>query len=343
MAVIIEDQSLVTALGAHPDMLRSAVAAGMSGFRHCTLVADSEPVTMAPVPDAVLELPLPAPFPGMSPPHIRLLKIAAFALSELAPRLPAGPLPLFLAGPEHYYAENRVSSTFIHHLVEATGVDLDYRNSRYFAEGRAGGIKALAAAMHRLEQGDLPCVLVGGIDTFHDVRTISALKKQWRLLGDASVGGMVPGEGAGFLVLTRRSEVGRSRAALNPPCFGIEPGHLFGHQPYTAEALAGVVQEAVSEMVAPVATIYSSNNGEYHYQRELTLARLRLKASRVRDYRLCHLAEHVGDLGAASAMVALALAATEPDPTGASVVCASSDSGARAAVVIHPNGSFGHH
>ncbi len=298
---------------------------------------------MASVPDAVLKLPLRAPFPGMSPPHIRLLKMAAFALSELAPRLPVGQLPLFLAGPEPYYAENRVSSTFIRHLVDATGVRLDYRNSRYFAEGRAGGIKAVAAAMDRLAQGDLTCVLVGGIDTFYDVRTISALKKQWRLLGDASIGGMVPGEGAGFLLLTTQSENSRSHLALSPPCFGFEQGHLFGQHAYTADALAGVIQQAVAEMASPVTTLYSSNNGEYHYQRELTVARLRLKASRVREYRLHHLAEHVGDLGAASAIVALALAASEPNPQGASLVCASSDSGPRAAVAISPDYSFAQH
>jgi len=335
------DHSFVTALGAHPVMLGSAMAAGMSGFQHSDLFGDSAPMTLASVPDAVLDVPLQAPFAGMSPPHIRLLKIAAFALTDLAPRLPENPLPLFLAGPEHYYPENRVSPAFIKHLLNATGVNLDQRNSRYFAEGRAGGIRALGAAMEYSAQGEAPYVLVGGIDTYCDPRTLSSLKKQWRLLGDASIGGMVPGEGAGFLLLKapESSADNGNQLMLVPPHFGFERGHMFSSQPYSAETLANVMHQAVKRLDTPAANLYSSDNGEYHYQRELTLARLRHQGAFAPDYHLARLAEHVGDLGAAFVPVALALAASEPEPPGATVVCASSDCGHRAVVCAYPASS----
>ncbi|WP_347329813.1 beta-ketoacyl synthase N-terminal-like domain-containing protein [Marinimicrobium locisalis] len=342
MTAVICDQSFVTPLGAHPAMLASAIAAGMSGFQHSDLFGEQTPVTFAPVPQAVLDVPLKAPFPGMSPPHIRLLKIAAFALADLTPRLPDTSVPLLLAGPEQYYPQNRVSPPFIQHLINATGLKLDRRNSRYFAEGRAGGLRALGAAMELLAQGDVPYVLVGGIDTFCDARTLSGLKKQWRLLGDASIGGMVPGEGAGFLLLKASgpSEANVGQFVLAPPQFGFEQGHLFSSQPYTAETLANVLRQAVKTLATPAASLYSSENGEHHYQRELTLARLRHKGAFTPDHKLVRLAEHVGDLGAAFAPVALALAASEPEPSGPTVVCASSDSGPRAVVWGYPGHQY---
>lgn len=332
MTVTVLDQSLVTALGAHPEMLQSAMSAGMSGFRHCDPVGAGESITLAPVPEAVLQVPLKAPFPGLSPPHIRLLKIAAFALAELAPRLPNKALPLLLAGPERYYPQNRINAAFIRHLVDATGLPLDYPNSRYFGEGRAGGLRALAAGVEALEREEHDHVLVGGIDTFHDARTIGALKKQWRLLGDASIGGLVPGEGAGFLLLTRRDDPPMDRLMLSRPHFGFEQGHLFGQAPYSGDVLAQVLRQALKEVAAPPVALYSSENGEHHYQRELTVARLRHKAAFVPDYPVIRLAETVGDLGAAFAPVALALAASEPDSEGPLVLHASSDSGPRAVV-----------
>ena len=84
--------SLLTPLGADLDMVKTAIDAGISGYQQCSIFDNDESLTrFSPVPDDALNVAIPKTLPGMSPPQIRLLRLAIFALTDLASQLP--PLP----------------------------------------------------------------------------------------------------------------------------------------------------------------------------------------------------------------------------------------------------------
>ena len=333
--------SMLTPLGADPLMVKTAIDAGISSYQYCPLAGkDEPPIQFSPVPDGALNIRLPDMLPGMSPPHIRLLKLAAFALADLAPQLPDVPLPLFLAGPEPYYGHTALNQNFLSHLAKATGVALDIGNSRCISLGRAGSIEAIATAFKFFSASDAHYALVGGIDSFYDLRTLGILGDSRRLSGHGSFDGFVPGEGAGFLLLISphapEAQRANSLLTLQLPATVYEPGNLLGSAPYTAEALAAAFQHAISVTEGMVNTLYSSENGEMHYTKELTVARQRLQQRIAAGCKLYRPAEYFGDLGAAFAPVAIGLATVDIQAGGnqKTLVYASSDGGYRSALCL---------
>jgi len=123
--------SMLTPLGADLEVVKAAIDAGINSYRQCALLGgDYEAlIRFSPVPDGA-QVRIPPMLPGMSLPQTRLLKLAIFALTDLAPQLLKIPLTLFLAGPQHYYQRTTLNHTFINHLAKSAGVTLDISNSR---------------------------------------------------------------------------------------------------------------------------------------------------------------------------------------------------------------------
>jgi len=336
--------SMLTPLGADLEMVKTAIDAGISSYQQCALSGDDEAlIQFSPVPDGALQVRIPPMLPGMGLPQTRLLKLAIFALTDLAPQLPKIPLALFLAGPQRYYQHTALNRTFINHLTKSAGVTLDISNSRCINTGRAGVIDAIATAFKYFDATHAHHALIGGIDSFYDPRTLDILQKNRRLSGKDSFDGFVPGEGAAFLLLTspHAPEAIRNKSLLklHEPATVYEPGHLLGEAPYTAEALASAFQQAMATTDAPINTLYSSENGEMHYTRELSVATLRQQYRMDAQYKTHRPAEYFGDLGAAFAPVAIGLASTtiNTQPETATIVYASSDGGSRAALCLSAN------
>lgn len=329
--------SMLTPIGADSTMVKAAVDVGMNTYQDCDLLVPGEAaVKFSPVPAGALKIPLPALLPVMSPPQIRLLQLAAFALADIEPQLPAMPIPLFLAGPEPYYPQCGLNPIFIKHLLKATGVSLDLGNSRYIATGRSGVIEAIVTAFKYFAATNAHYALVGGVDSFYDIRTLGILEENKRLPGENSYDGFVPGEAAAFLLLVSpkapESVRKNSLAILHEPAIVRESGHLLSDAPYTAEAMANAVRQATARIDIPIDILYTSENGEMHYTREMTVANLRNQPKLSANYRICRPAECFGDIGAASAAVAIGLASV--DIKTAALICASADGGPRGAICV---------
>ncbi len=328
--------SLLTPLGASPLMVKTAMNACINTYQACDFLGDSDSgIKFSPIPAGALNIRTPNILPGMSPPHIRLLKFATFALADLVPQLPHEAIPLFLAGPEPYYPQRGVNQTFIKHLVASTGVNLDLVNSRYIATGRSGVIAAIETAFKYFKASGAHYALIGGIDSYHDVRTMGMLSEKRRLSDEGSFDGFVPSEAAAFLLLVSpfapEDMLQRSLLMLHQPAIVREPGHLLGNGLYTAEAMASAVRDATAEMAMPIDTLYSSENGEMHYTREVTVATLRNHLKLSPSCTMFRPAEYFGDVGAAFAAVAIGLATVNPTTT---LICASSDGGPRGAICV---------
>lgn len=310
-----------------------------------------QPYIAGTVPDDALE-PLVPPLAGaVTARESRMLRLAQAALEEtlgvgawLEPGRPpaaSGPVPLLLALPE---SDQGVSpARFLDRLDQQAPGLIDRARSVAAPRGRAAGLMALREAGTRLRRGDAQAVLVGGVDCLVDLAVLARLDRAGRLRTELNSDGLTPGEGAGFVLLTRgdghAGDDAPPLAALRAVHHAVEPGHLHAQAPYLGEGLAQAVGGLIdgAELPGPVASVYLSFNGERYWAREFGVARLRRAAAFADDARIEHPAECFGDLGAAHGAVLLALAAHalhhghRPSP---GLVCAASDHGDRAAALL---------
>ena len=275
----------------------------------------------------------------------RMLRMAHVALEEaLAPlQGKAAPMPLLLGLPEQHTTLPLQPKKFLAHLdMQAPGL-LDTENSVAVSRGRAGGLMALREAAARLTRGDVPFVLVGGVDSLVDLYVLGTLDLQGRIRNEVNSDGFSPSEGAAFLLLTlgatAQSHGLKPLASLLGYAQGHEAGHLYAEDKYLGEGLAGTFASLFAETPPPqpIGSVYGSFNGERYWAREFGVARLRHSKAFVPDHQMEHPAECFGDMGSAQgpALAALAAHAVQQGYRQAPcLVYASSDYGDRAASLL---------
>ncbi len=339
---------MITPLGANVEMTTAAVRAGISAYQEIDYFDKNyNKIKMAMVPEAALENGLNEVLlkGDLSAKQARMLQLATCALYELIPTLSnISKVPLFLAGPEKMGVnDHNINKQLIENIAYQSGVNIDLDNSRIISTGRAGGLSAIQLAFRYFESIDQDYVLVGGIDTYYDKFVLDSLDKTDRLLCGTAMDGFVPGEAAGFLLLTRHPErasrYGDHTAFLYEPGNGIETGHLMSEQPYRGEGLDQAFKQTLQHYTGPeIATIYASMNGENHWAKECGVALLRNKAYFQDFITVEHYADCYGDLGAVTGII-LAGIITEKIKKGQSsapsLIYCSSDRAQRAAVVMH--------
>jgi 3-oxoacyl-[acyl-carrier-protein] synthase I len=328
--------SVITAVGPTGETTAAAVKAGISAYADSSYISrHREPLKMAKVPDDAL----PALVDTLRN-TARLGEREKRAVKLMAPVVTTAldaagidnPIACFLAAPEPMPGVNSVATPLLlDALVAQTGVRLDRTHSRVIATGRAGGFHAITQAFQFLASSPQSFALVGGVDTFQDVRLLSRLDGEQRILFNGNPSGFVPGEAAGFLLLGKLSTV-ESRTTIFPPGEAMEEGHMYSDQPYRGEGLALAVKDALQCAAGTgIRKIYSSLNGEDFFVKELGVAMSR-NQSALADAVVHHPADCLGDVGAASAAIAIAL--IEQNAPGNYLAYGSSDGPYRAAVCI---------
>ncbi|CAD5373640.1 3-oxoacyl-(acyl-carrier-protein) synthase-1 [Rubrivivax sp. A210] len=253
------------------------------------------------------------------------------------------PLPLLLGLPEHHTTQPIDAARFLQRLALQANLPLELRQSTAAPRGRAAALMALRTASARLQRGDCPYVLVGGVDSLVDLYVLGTLDREGRVRNEANSDGLSPGEGAGFVLLctaqTAQQRGLQPLAWLQGAAAGQEAGHLYAEDEYLGEGLAGAFAALLAEAPpkAPIGCVYASFNGERYWAREYGVARLRNAAAFDPEHAVEHPAECFGDLGAAHGAVLLALAAQGVAAgyrRSPCLVFASSDHADRAAALI---------
>lgn len=275
---------------------------------------------------------------GLNARQVRMLKLADPALKEVLSNVNE-PVPLFLAGPEPLPVSNSplpMRSVFLKHLQMQTEITLDFDNSKVFPMGRAAVFCALESAFEFLQNSsEKQSVLIGGVDTYWHPMTINALLKEKRIQTEpGQADAFVPGEGAGFLLLTKDENFRHHRKILRPG-FAEELGHRYSEEPYQGDGLSQAFSQALLDFPAiangTIQQVYSSLNGESFGAKELGVAMIRNSNLIDPDCLLMHPADCYGDLGAASGAVLLALSSMKKAP----ILCyASSEQAFRGAACV---------
>jgi len=215
--------------------------------------------------------------------------------------------------------------------------------AQVFDQGHVSGMLALERGVALLQEGSIGFCIIGGIESYFDDGRLTALGEAGRLLGDDNPWGFAPGEGAGFLLLTR-GDVAR-RLQLEPLARVVaaastsEPiNHAEGV--CTGEGLSrcfGQVLDVLPQE-SRVDQLLGDLNGEPHRAEELGYALCRHGERLVDHDRVSSPATCWGDLGAASGTL-LVMLATQwglmDRLAGPLSLCwCSDDRGARAGVLL---------
>ncbi len=280
----------------------------------------------------------------------RLIKMALPSVAEACAQASMSKiLPVVLALPE--MAEPLLANLAddFNHLLQAVihkaepWAHLEY--SRTLHRGRAAGIDAIDFVFNYLYDEKYEYVLLGGSDSHLHLSRLDHLNAHNRLLTDNQADGFAPGEGDCFLLLTRHPHLAHTRngyaISLCRPGLADESGHLYSNLPYLGTALDTAFKIALNNAThcdgQLVSAIYSSMNGERYWSKEYGVAQLRNHGAFSAGASVHHPADAIGDLGAATAPLLIALAAEHlftQQSAFCHLVTASSDYGRRAAVIL---------
>lgn len=344
--IVVTGAGLVTAVGHESNMASAAVWAGISRLAEIKdFVAENDAMTAGGVvagvtnglggKERLLSLALPA------------ASEALFAAEEFWEDLPLaeGKLFLSLAPPERPDVEEFDKETLAGFLEETAMQEIPA--VEIVREGHSGGILALSKAVELLRAGTVAVCVVGGVDSLVDAPTLSWLEDAGRLKTDDRAQGFCTGEAAGFLVVETASAARRRGAPalceILGALHGAEEAHLFSDRPLVGKGLAAAVNGLLANRgmtAGGIDLILCDLNGEHYRMKEWGLAQGRIFDGSAPLPELRHPAESIGDVGAASAAVLVAIGATVLKQKlfgGRSIlVWTSADAGGRGCALLGP-------
>jgi 3-oxoacyl-[acyl-carrier-protein] synthase-1 len=247
--------------------------------------------------------------------------LARFALREIAAKLQPvrgelGGVPLFLSMPEPRWGFSHADADAIAGaLVDGVELDSWSIDVRPVLEGHAGGLRAMQLARERLLAGSAGLCLVGGVDSYLHSETLRWLESERRLSRTGVRTGFAPGEGAVMIALTagRRSLGSRlpALAYVREVGYAQEPRALDSQEGTLGEGLTAAVR-SIARAMRPgeqVSDVYGDINGERHRTEDWGFTLLRLPQLFRDGSQFLTTVPQCGDLGAASALLHVVLAA----------------------------------
>ena len=206
--------------------------------------------------------------------------------------------------------------------------------------GRVAGAIALDFAMKVMHAEQIPYCVIAGVDTLLTGPTLAAYEEKMRLLTGDNSNGFIPGE-AGAAILVAPAVTSKPGDLLvHGIGFGLEQATIEAELPLRADGLVAAITDALAASAMSMGDIdfrITDANGEQYWFKETSLAVSRLLRTRKEEFDIWHLADCLGEIGAATvpATLALALAATRKHyAPGRRILCHfGNDSGRRAAVI----------
>ena len=227
------------------------------------------------------------------------------------------------------------------YLAKAAGTALDVPGCRVVPSGRAAALVALELAIGALEQDPTRPVVVGGIDTYLDLKLLASLDAERRILGPDVSDGFIPGEGASFLVLAHPSAATGDGlpVMISAAASAQDAGHRSGSAPARGEGLATAIELLRSRLSdpGPVGTVFAGLNGESFDAKQWGVARVRHADFFAPDAVESHPADCFADAGAATGALLLSLGATalaRAQRRGPALIWAASDGETRSCALL---------
>ncbi|GEL75584.1 hypothetical protein [Myxococcus virescens] len=282
----------------------------------------------------------------------RMAAVGASALEEvlakLTPALPPRSLdvPVLVGLPEERPGWKAADASRVAASLSALGSARLNLQVEPRLMGHASALEGLRDAVTRLGRTSrCPLVIVGGIDSYHDVQTLAWLRERSQWLEEGARAGFAPGEAAAFVAVMSAPDARRWRLAPHATVRTVATAHETKRIHTDDLNLGEGLTAAVGETLAPlegtsetVAAIHSDLNGERYRSEEWGFVALRLGAS-FRDASAVHTpVSSCGEVGAATGAMNLVLCAQAWQRRYASgpraLLWGSSEAGLRAAALL---------
>jgi 3-oxoacyl-[acyl-carrier-protein] synthase-1 len=340
MSAVIGATHVLCAIGSGTDQVWASARAGVAriGSSH-VMDRHFEPIQMGLVPEDGLGALTPEidglPLPSRAR---RMLRLAAPSFQAVAKDI-GRPVPVFIGLPALTPAEAPWIVHMPAYLQKLANVPIDLQRSAIVPHGRAAGLMALELALNAIATDPNATAIVGGVDTYLDLRLLGTLDQEQRILGQRVMDGFIPGEGAAFCVLSRGGSNG-PRVVVNGVASSMDEGHRYGTAPAKGEGLAialAQLRQRNGQLSGPIGTTFAGFNGESFDAKLWGVARLRHNDFFAPTMAVEHPADKYGDAGAATGAILVALAAQSLSSgarPGPALVWAASDREPRACAVV---------
>jgi 3-oxoacyl-[acyl-carrier-protein] synthase-1 len=249
----------------------------------------------------------------------RMTALAVTALADCmkgAPLLGKSPLPVVLGLPEPETGAPVDGQKLAQAVLGAgTGWPLQLADGGLLPTGRAAFFQALCRAGELLASHRSPWILVGAVDSLCDRESLRMLAAQGRTLGGPHRDGIIPGEGAGFMLLGRMGEQQARAMPVRGLVLGCtlaeETRHFLQSQPGLGHGLTEAFRRLRTHPVAGTRRMdffLSCQPTEAFWGREFAYAYLRNGALLPEPLTGEGIAESLGDPGAASGIIQAGMA-----------------------------------
>jgi len=262
-----------------------------------------------------------AAVPGVDPLLPLAERLQALALGALVPLagaarmrradLPRTALLLALPWPDAAVAGAGVETGFPGALQRAAGLR-GFRAVCVRSSGHTAVFELLAEASALLAAGEVDACLLVAVDSYLSEDRLRPLDEAYRVKSERNVDGFVPGEAAVALLL-EPLDAARRRGAdvvavISGVALGSEPRGILSDRQSTGAGLTSALREVLAEASEP-AWVLCDLNGESYRAFEWGLAVTRLPQQLGTVAGLTHPADCLGDVGAATGGVLLAVVA----------------------------------
>jgi 3-oxoacyl-[acyl-carrier-protein] synthase-1 len=340
--------SVLCAAGRGADQVWASVRAGAAHITNSLVMnRQFEAIRMGLIPENALE-PVSPELESLSLPSrpFRMLRLAAPTLRALPKAIRSEPIALYLGLPELLPDEAAWLAAFPAQLARFAGCEIDTAASRTLPSGRASVFSAIEQALAAFEADPSKSIVVGGVDTFLDLRLLATLDADQRILGSSAKDAFIPGEGAAFLVLASEANARASTSAsinIAGAISCLDAGHRYGSDPARGEGLAQAIEAlrlSLGDRAQPVATIFAGLNGESFDAKLWGVAHVRHSDFFTTSTKFEHPADCFGDTGAATGALLVALAKvalSSGQRAGPALAWAASDQESRGCALLSAN------
>lgn len=332
--VRIVSTGMVTAVGATAPASCAAIAAGIAGFVEMPATdGGGFPITGALARHAVkrkLGFPL-------------LVGLLALSVAEALGDAPGNDIPVLVALSPKGQAGRPLGldEAILPALAERLGTPLN-GDSRVFAAGSTGVLRALAHARSLLAARRAHACLVAGVDSLTGMDCLNQLDADERLKTIGNPDGLIPGEAAACLMVAPAGPRPPPAAVLVRGIgFAHEPVGIKDERPILGIGLAAAIAAALADAGLTMADVdyrIADVTGERYGMNEANYALGRTLKMRKLHFDFLHLGDCIGAIGAASGAAMLGYLKSvfdrgrSPHP-GALCHC-SADTGDRAAAIV---------
>jgi 3-oxoacyl-[acyl-carrier-protein] synthase I len=250
------------------------------------------------------------------------------------------PIIICLAEKDRPGRSAQLEERILQETQEEMGVRF-HTQSSLLSYGRVGLGIALQQARGLIYGGNIPRVIIAGVDSLLVGPTLNAYEKQERLLTNQNSNGFIPGEAAAAVLIGPARATDEAQLLCLGVGSGVERATEQSELPLRADGLVQAIRAALAEAGYSLGAIdfriTDVSGGQYSFK-EASLALARILRERKEEFDIWHPADCIGEVGAAIGVVILAVclaAARKAYMPGNNILChLANEDGNRAAIIL---------